>query len=347
MKSKIIFTICSNNYWAQAMVLIKTAHQYNPGYHYVVGLIDEKVPEIDYNQGGLIETIPVSELNVDPKYNIFDKYNIVELNTAVKPTYFKFLKAKYANADLIIYIDPDIALFNNLSVIEEAAATHDIVLTPQGVTPITYLEDGLNPQETLFLNYGVYNIGFMALSFKRQDTEAYALLDWWEERTLTMGFDKVCEGMFTDQLWINLVPCYFENYVILRDVNLNMAPWNLHERVLSAKDGGYMVNDKFPLVFFHFSSYKFSKPDQISKFTCNRYTFDNSPGVKPLYEWYHDALEKEQIKTISQIKCVYSNTFKKKPRRKGKELFRWVALQSIPPFVIDTYRYIRYKSIFS
>jgi hypothetical protein len=319
------------------MVLIKTAHQHNPDYKYVVGLIDKKVPEIDYEQNGLVEVIPVDMLNIDPKYNIYEKYNIVELNTAVKPSYFKYLKNKYKDTELIIYLDPDIAVFDNLKIIEEKALTHDIILTPQGVTPIETLEDGWNPQETLFLNYGVYNIGFMGLSFLRPDSEAYAMLDWWEMRTLIMGFDKVGEGQFTDQLWINLVPCYYEKYVILRDFNLNMAPWNLHERILStAPDGQYIVNEKYPLVFFHFSSYRFNKPNQISKVTCNRYTFENSPGVKPLYQWYHDALIKENIETLSKLKCVYSNTFKKKPRKKGKELVRWMAFQIIPPVMIET-----------
>ncbi len=68
MGSVILFTICSNNYWAQAMVLIKSAAKYNTSYKFYIGLVDDKHPSIDYTVGGIAETIPVKELNIDSTF---------------------------------------------------------------------------------------------------------------------------------------------------------------------------------------------------------------------------------------------------------------------------------------
>jgi hypothetical protein len=53
------------------------------------------------------------------------------------------------------------------------------------------------------------------------------------------------------------------------DLGLNMAFWNLHERVLKKDDQGYLVNNKFRLVFFHFSSFDLKNPKSISSRTHN------------------------------------------------------------------------------
>ena len=45
-----------------------------------------------------------------------------------------------------------------------------------------------------------------------------------------------------------------------------MAFWNVHERRLSKSlDGKYMVNEKFPLIFFHFISFDDKNPEFLSK----------------------------------------------------------------------------------
>jgi hypothetical protein len=63
---------------------------------------------------------------------------------------------------------------------------------------------------------------------------------------------------------MNLAPCLFDKLHILRHPGCNAAYWNLHERTLSQVDGDYMVNGAFPLVFFHYSGYRPSAPDQLS-----------------------------------------------------------------------------------
>ena len=69
-----------------------------------------------------------------------------------------------------------------------------------------------------------------------------------------LGNIDVTEGIFVDQKWINLFPCFSDDIRILRLPGCNMAYWNLHERKLSKSVDGWLVNDLSRLMFFHFSN---------------------------------------------------------------------------------------------
>ena len=236
---------------------------------------------------------------------------------------------KYVDLKTIIYFDPDIQVFNNLSLIEEYLQVNDILLTPHILQPIPV--DELQPSESSFLNFGIYNLGFIALNPKSQNS--LKLLDWWEERTLKIGFDRVCDGLFVDQLWINLVPLFFDKVKIVRELGLNVAPWNLHERNIIRKKGlDYLMEDDSKLIFYHFSSYNYKTPNILSKY-YNRY--DRVPlsnDVYELYKQYHEELIKNKIENFSQIKCFYINDkkvkiIKKKNKPAGNIVYNSCLLQ--------------------
>ena len=86
---KIAFTICSNNYLAQAKILGDSLLDKNPDYKFVIGLCDEPSESIDYAFFENIEIIPVAKINIYCFAEIVKKYQIVELNTSIKPSFFK------------------------------------------------------------------------------------------------------------------------------------------------------------------------------------------------------------------------------------------------------------------
>jgi hypothetical protein len=140
----------------------------------------------------------------------------------------------------------------------EALAGSAIVVTPASTTPIL---DGHRPDDIEFLRVGIFNLGFAGVA--RCD-EARRFLRWWSDRCLSDGFHETQSGVFVDQKWVNLAPCYFDGCRILKDPGVNMAQWNLHERVLSVVDGRYIVNGASPLRLFHFSSFDPHRPQAIA-----------------------------------------------------------------------------------
>ncbi|MDO6430406.1 hypothetical protein Q4E93_07405 [Flavitalea sp. BT771] len=293
--SKIIFTLCSNNYLAQAKVLAASVRQHQPGWKFVLGLVDTKLEQVDYLSFGF-EVVTAADIE-PAMQQLAEKYSIIELNTCLKPAFFLYF-FQQRQAQHVVYLDPDISLYSPLREMEIYFLAGDIILTPHVVTPIPL--DGRTPGEKLFLNYGLYNLGFLALK-KSHNTERF--LYWWKERTYAQGYDRPAEGLFTDQLWINLVPIYFPRVKVLRHTGYNMAPWNLHERYLEDIGGEFRVAPKKKLVFFHFSGFDLQQ-NRLHK-DYSRFHPDQRPDLRRLYDDYGMRLREEDHAFYSSLPCYY------------------------------------------
>jgi hypothetical protein len=302
---KIAFTICSNNYWAQARVLFQSLFDTNPDYKLILGLVDKKNDFINYSiNDGIVEVIESGQIGISNEYNIWTKYDIIELNTSVKASYIKWIKQTYNNAEIILYFDPDIKVFSTLSEIESNLKEKSIVLTPHIYKPIPI--DCLSPNESLFLNYGIYNLGFIGISFIHE--QVFDFLDWWEERLMKQCFINISKGIFVDQLPINLVPIFFPKITkIIFNYGMNVAPWNLHERRISFKENEYYVNEN-KLIFFHFSNIQFKTGKHL---IYNRYKL--YPTLENLYNQYKQELIKNGFFELKHLNCFY----KTKPIKKN------------------------------
>ncbi|TAH01518.1 MAG: glycosyl transferase [Sphingobacteriales bacterium] len=294
---KIAFTLCSNNYFAQALLLGQSFLLHNPGFEFYVGLIDEKSEQINYNQFN-INILPIAQIEPD----ILDlalKYNIVELNTAVKPHYFLHFIEKF-NAKVVIYLDPDIYVYQNFKPLEDYLEIDDILLTPHILKPIPI--DRKTPFENDFLNFGLYNLGFIAL---KVNNNTINMLNWWKQRTYQFGYHNLAKGLFVDQLWVNLVPILFGKCKIINHPGYNIGPWNLHERFLSIKNDSYFVNNDFQLYFYHFSNYNPANSSKIHT-VFTRYDFENRPDLVNIYADYTKLLVNNNFFELKKIPCFYA-----------------------------------------
>ena len=337
----IVFTICSNNYLAQAKVLLNSVLIHSPEYKVVIILVDKFIDEINYNSFEPITLVKAEEMGIEGFELIVEKYDIVELNTAVKPTAFKYLRDKYSHCEHIIYLDPDIKVFSSMGLLNNLLNEFSILLTPHIYTPLAI--DNLSPNEQLFQMHGIYNLGFLALNVKKQ--QALSLLDWWEERCLSICFRDTTKGLFVDQLWLNLAPSYYSETHILRHVGCNMAPWNLHERKLSKLNEEWVVNNSERLVFYHFSSYDFNKPENINKPFYNRHNFENQPVLKEIYTTYHKELIENNVKFYSTLNCMLYKPNIQDPidDRKKINRIKHILKRLTPPILFDLLSQIKQK----
>lgn len=304
--TNLVFTLCSNNYLSQAKTLGDSIKQINPEYKFFIGLLDVPSTEINYEEEIGYPIVLSNEIGIPDFDDLWKKYNIIEFSTCVKPFYFQYFIKKFKSLDYLFYVDPDILILNNLTIIEkEFEASTKLLLTPHILSPIPL--DNKTPGENIFLNYGVFNLGFLGL--KNPELSGH-LLEWWKERTYHLGFDRTSEGLFVDQLWFNLVPIFFDNVKISMHPGLNMAPWNLHERKLNSERSVIFFGQSYPLVFYHFSKYNYFKPDLICSY-YDRYDFDSIPEIRNFYNNYSKLLLDNGIKKFSTISCHYMELQKK------------------------------------
>ncbi len=112
------------------------------------------------------------------------KYDILELNTNVKPTFMKYLLAQF-ELEALVYLDPDIYVYTPLIPIMEMLRAFNVVLTPHLTSPLP--DDGRSPCERDLLYNGTYNLGFIAVT---NSHESIRMLDWWELRCLHEAFSE-------------------------------------------------------------------------------------------------------------------------------------------------------------
>lgn len=308
MPQKFAFTICSINYLAQANILATSLKKYNPEYELVIGLCDKIVGSgVDGEKLKDFNLLEVHSIGIDGFKEMCDRYDITELNTAVKPFFIDYFFKTKPDIDSIIYFDPDIEIFDKLTGIEEGLADHNIVLTPHFYTPI--FDNYSRTEQQMFVN-GIYNLGFLAV--KRSKTTDDFLF-WWKTKLKTECFMDIQNGMFVDQLYCNMVPLYFENVKIDKYPGFNISYWNLHERQVSKQNGKFFVNSK-PLVFFHYSGIDSMDPINISRWQ-NRYDLNNRPDLVFLYTNYRKMLKDFNNDYFKTIRCFYLKPIQVLPKK--------------------------------
>jgi hypothetical protein len=305
------FTICSNNYLGQALALKRSLLKHNPSFSFFIILVDKLSNEVDYSLFDPAEVIPIPEVDTIDLDDLIARYYIIELNTAVKPSVFKFLKTKHSALEALYYLDPDLYFYDSLEETNSILQKNTAVLTPHILSPIP--RDGKLPEENTFLQFGIYNLGFAGINM--QSDIALGMLDWWEERVIKYGYDRPQKGYFVDQLWMAQAPLFFKNIVVLKTYNYNMAPWNLHERRIESIHGDrVMLNDGSRLVFYHFS--KLAEDETAVSREYNRYRLDEFPLLKELYTGYKQVLRDCHFTEYKSIPIAFDVKMNLKPEPK-------------------------------
>lgn len=280
-------TIVSPNYLAYARTLSASYLAQHPDHRFFVLLVADLQDAAPFRTDAF-EPVLLGQIGLADVHGEAMKYDILELNTNVKPTFMKHLMRVHG-LDALVYLDPDIFVYGTLEPIFAALdAGSSAVLTPHMTRPVS---DGRSPSEQDLLYNGTYNLGFVAIGHAE---ESRRLLDWWEDRCLHQGFSEGRTGLFVDQKWMNLAPGFFPKVSISRDPGLNMAYWNLHERqLLDSAEGPAVQRDDespVPLRFFHFSGFSTAEPDVISKNT-DRFTLADRPDLRGIFAAYKTAVQ--------------------------------------------------------
>lgn len=275
----IITTSICANYLPKAMVLAKSVKQTNPNVTFVVCLLEKEVHPSAQSCKYFDEVLLAKNLGFDHFEKFIFKHSIVEASTSVKGQLFVHLLEKYAHENKFVYLDPDIQVFDELVELNRTLDDHAIVLTPHLCQPEEIL-DAVMDNELCALQHGVFNLGFLAI---RRADESERFIRWWASRLSMFCYDDIPRGIFTDQKWIDLAPCYFDVY-ILKHPGYNVAPWNLSRRKLSEK-GPYRVNGE-ALRFFHFSGFDSGANEGM----IHKYVPDKSNPIYTIREQYVNEL---------------------------------------------------------
>ncbi len=290
-----IFTSVTSNYIPKARVLASSLKKFHPDAHFTLVLSDAIPAWLTLPDEPFDEILQIKELGIQNFSSWVFMHSVVEVCTAVKGFAFQEIFRRH-NAEKVIYLDPDIVVFGSLEPILSELDRAAILLTPHQTEPETKLE-AIADNEICSLKHGVFNLGFLAV---RNSVEGRRFINWWASRLEHFCYDDIPGGLFTDQRWIDLAPCFFGDLHILREPVYNVCTWNLtHRKVTRSIEGGFFVNGQ-PLCFYHFSGFDSGAQELM----VDKYSVE-SPVLYDMREWYIDACRAAGQDQLGMTPSVY------------------------------------------
>ncbi len=285
-----VFTSITLNYLPKARILARSLKQFHPDwiFHLVIcersDAYNRSTNSIVLERNLFDHVVWLNEMDIPDLPAWIFKHTVVELCTAVKGYYLYHLAQQ--GAEKIIYIDPDIVIFNDLGQLDTLLEDNGILLIPHLVDftddPHSIMDNEING----VMRHGVFNFGFLAVNSKRQDGERF--INWWWKRLYDYCYADFERGLFTDQKWGDLIPSFFEDYFIIRDPGYDVASWNLDCRQISFNSTGQLlVNGQHPLRFYHFTGYDSGAGMGVVDYLT---TGGKNAVVRELWDWYNYQL---------------------------------------------------------
>jgi glycosyltransferase involved in cell wall biosynthesis len=313
-----VFTICSNNYLAYAVTLLKSVKKFHPDLDCFLCLVDEKLTYPSLYEHDF-DVVLARELEIPDFYCFSFQYDVLELNTAVKPYMFlRLFDRKYRQ---VIYFDPDIEIFGRLDVVlSSLSAGASFVVTPHLCSPA---ENDVDIDDTAIMRAGTFNLGFLACTNQPQTVD---ILHWWARRLRFQCVVRPDIGIFVDQKFVDLMPGFVDGFTVLRDETMNVAYWNIAQRSLTQKGDDFYVNGR-PLTFYHFSGIEPNNYTMLSKHT-KMFRKDSLPApVRALMARYFENLVENGLGKVPAGEYSYGKFVSGTPIHKlVRRMFRETSL---------------------
>lgn len=288
----IIFTSICANYTHKARTLAESVKMVMPDAKFFVCMTErEKTPIMEFE---FFDEVILSKDMWEGNFNRFIyKHAIVEASTAVKAHFFQYLMKRFPEENEFIYLDPDCYVYSDFIELKELLKTRPIILCPH------LLQPGNIDMELSSTAHGVYNLGFLAVNHSE---EACKFINWWAERLYLFCYDDILKGVFTDQKWVDLAPCFFD-VEICKHRGYDFAPWSLLDCGMTKENGKYLVKGD-EIRFIHFSGYGASAQKCMKDWLP-----EGEHPFRELYEEYAAKHEKNNDDGVSKTVWTYSQYY--------------------------------------
>jgi hypothetical protein len=194
-------------------------------------------------------------------------------------------------ADFTSSCDCDLMFFQSPEIIFQELEGSDILIQPNNYS-FPFVKD--SPK-----------VGYYCTSFQtfRKNENSLKVLNWWHERTMEWCASTFEEGKFGEQKYLDDWRTRFKKVREIVNVGTNVAPWNIQKYDVSSVKGHVMVNNIFPLVYYHYHSFRMNLSNYKYIITGDR---DNNypiaeDAIKFIYKPYIEIL-KETVVELKKIK---------------------------------------------
>ncbi len=202
------------------------------------------------------------------------------------PAIIKYCLEKYS-LPAVTYVDADLFFFESARILldEFERAGGSILLTEHRYTP------KYDQSQTS----GIYCVQFMTF---RNDEFGKTALHWWYEKCLEWCYNRLEDGKFGDQKYLDDWPTRFDGVHVLNNMGSGVAPWNVQQYVVTKTQAGELLANNVPVVFYHFHNFKLLS--LTSADLCRTFYDLNQHVIEFLYKPYLKATG-ESLSDIQKI----------------------------------------------
>jgi hypothetical protein len=167
--------------------------------------------------------------------------SVIEYYFTLSPAWPLFLLERFSDVDLITYVDSDLLFYSTPEpIFDELGEGSVLIIGHRFPEHLRHLE-----------THGVYNVGLVSF---RNDERGRARLAHWREQCLRWCYDRVEDGRFADQKYLDSWP-QLPGVHVLQHKGAGLAPWNWMRYDVSLSGESRTVDGQ-PLIFFHFHGLK-------------------------------------------------------------------------------------------
>ncbi len=238
-------TYFDKNYLSRGLALFDSLARHCPSFRLFVLCLDEETFRfLSATDRPELVLIRLSHLEADDPELAATRptRSMIEYYFTLTPAWLCHVFARFSDVELLTYIDSDFRMFSSPEPLYEEL----------GVGSIAVVEHRLPGELDVQKDRGRFNVGW--LSFRRDDN-GLACVRWWRERCIEWCYDRVENGKFADQKYLDEWPQLFGGVRILQHPGVSIAPWNLAGHSVRIRAGHAEIDGR-PLICFHFHGFK-------------------------------------------------------------------------------------------
>jgi hypothetical protein len=140
--------------------------------------------------------------------------SLIEYYFTCTPSLIDYVIQYIPKDEVITYLDADLFFFSPIQPIYKELRNGSILIVGHRF-----------PEQLKHLEkYGKYNIGLVSF---RNNNNGITCLRWWRDRCLEWCYDRLEDGKFADQKYLDDWETRFTGMVVLKNKAIGLAPWNL------------------------------------------------------------------------------------------------------------------------
>lgn len=213
----------------------------------------------------------------DPElYRRKEERTLIEYYWTLTPSLLRHIFKTQPDIELLTYIDGDVFLFAGVTAVYEDLGEESISIVEHRYS---------KRHERALNNTGIFNVGILTFRRDKNGTQA---LEWWRERCIEWCFNRVEDGKFGDQKYLDDWPQRFRGVQVVSHKGVDVAPWNVEQYRVSKNAECVFIDDQ-PLVAYHFHSLRIVTPEVFELADRDNYNLSRAV-VREIYRPYLRAL---------------------------------------------------------